>query len=176
MAGPEPRLHLPFAQWPREDQLLWTRSMSSDDPFSCGGGARLSKATRHSYLFGWRRILGFLAMHEPEALELAPDERLTPDRIRALVAHLAETNTPRSVASVVHAVYLAARMMMPEGDWTWLKSIKTRLQAAVPVSSATGVARHGKLPPRRHEELPPPWLAEERANARGANHGKPVVE
>jgi hypothetical protein len=21
------------------------------------------------------------------------------------------------------------------------------------------VARHGKLPPRRHEELPPPWIA-----------------
>ena len=38
------------------------------------------------------------------------------------------------------------------------------------------VARHGKLPPRRHEELPPPWIAEERANERGTNHGKPVVE
>src|ERR1700722_6678318 len=38
------------------------------------------------------------------------------------------------------------------------------------------VARHGKLPPRRHEELPPPWLAEERAHARGANHGNPIVE
>src|SRR2546421_1924413 len=38
------------------------------------------------------------------------------------------------------------------------------------------VARHGKLPPRRHEELPPPWLAEEKAHERGANHGKPVVE
>jgi hypothetical protein len=34
----------------------------------------------------------------------------------------------------------------------------------------TAVARHGKLPPRRHEELSPPWLAEERANERGANH------
>jgi hypothetical protein len=38
------------------------------------------------------------------------------------------------------------------------------------------VARHGKLPPRRHEELPPPWIAEERANERGANHGNPIVE
>ncbi|MER9708647.1 hypothetical protein NKJ10_31750, partial [Mesorhizobium sp. M0204] len=28
------------------------------------------------------------------------------------------------------------------------------------------VARHGKLPPRRHEELPPQWIAEERANER----------
>src|ERR1700684_877782 len=39
---------------------------------------------------------------------------------------------------------------------------------------APPVARHGKLPPQRHEELPPPWIAEERANERGANHGKPV--
>jgi len=38
------------------------------------------------------------------------------------------------------------------------------------------VARHGKLPPRRHEELPPPWIAEERANERGTNHGRLVVE
>jgi hypothetical protein len=38
------------------------------------------------------------------------------------------------------------------------------------------VARHGKLPPRRHEELPPPWIAEERANERGTNHGRLVVD
>ncbi|TIO84147.1 MAG: hypothetical protein E5X74_17975 [Mesorhizobium sp.] len=38
------------------------------------------------------------------------------------------------------------------------------------------VARHGKLPPRRHEELPPQWIAEGRANERTTNHGKPVVE
>jgi hypothetical protein len=41
---------------------------------------------------------------------------------------------------------------------------------------ASAVARHGKLPPRRHEELPPPWKTEERADERGTNHGKPVVE
>jgi Sulfatase-modifying factor enzyme 1 len=33
------------------------------------------------------------------------------------------------------------------------------------------VARHGKLPPRRQEELPPLWLAEERANEPGSDHG-----
>ena len=32
------------------------------------------------------------------------------------------------------------------------------------------VARHGKLPPQRHEELPPPRIAEERANEAGTNH------
>jgi hypothetical protein len=42
------------------------------------------------------------------------------------VTHLAETNSPRSVAIKIHLFYLAARMMMPERDWTWLKAIKTR--------------------------------------------------
>jgi hypothetical protein len=79
-----------------------------------------------------------LATQEPEALELAPDERLTPERVRSFVAHLAETNTPRSVASVIHTVYLAARMMMPELDWSWLKAIKTRLEATVPASCSPG--------------------------------------
>src|SRR3974377_1618125 len=48
-------------------------------------------------------------------------------------------------------------------------------------STSTGrsrrfVARHGELPPRRHEELPLLGITEERANERGANHGMPVVE
>src|SRR5208282_763147 len=38
------------------------------------------------------------------------------------------------------------------------------------------VTRHGKLPPWRREELPPPRVAEERANERGRNHGKSFVE
>ena len=33
-----------------------------------------------------------------------------------------------------------------------------------------GVARHGKLPPRRHEELPPPRIAGERVNEARTNH------
>ena len=33
MPGPEPRLHLPYAQWPAADRLLWERAMGSDDPF-----------------------------------------------------------------------------------------------------------------------------------------------
>jgi hypothetical protein len=38
----------------------------------------------------------------------------------------------------VHSLYLVARIMMPECDWSWLKKIKTRLYAAAPTSGATG--------------------------------------
>ena len=139
MPGPEPRLHLPYAQWPAADRLLWERAMGSDDdPFADAAGARLAKASQHDYLFGWRRFLGFLAIHEPTALDLAPAERLTIERVRPFVAHLAETNIPRSVAAQVDAVYKAARVMMPERDWTWLKTVKARLYRAAPASGPNG--------------------------------------
>ena len=138
MPGPKPRLHLPYGQWPAADRLLWERAMDGDDPFAEAAGARLAKASQHSYLFAWRRFLGFLAIHEPAALEVAPTERLTIERVRLFVSHLGETNVPRSVAGQVHFLYLAARVMMPERDWIWLKTIKARLYAAAPAHAPTG--------------------------------------
>jgi integrase len=138
MPGPVPRLHLPYREWPATDRPLWERAFASDDPFADAAGAGLAKATQHNYLFAWRRFLGFLAISEPDALQVAPHERLTIERVRSFVTHLAETNTARSVANQVHTLYLAARVMMPERDWTWLKALKTRLFAAAPAHAPTG--------------------------------------
>ena len=66
---------------------------------------------------GWRRFLGFLMINEPEALEIAPPERLTTERVRRFAKHLAETNTPHSVAIQMDSLYGAARTMMPTRDW-----------------------------------------------------------
>ena len=99
MRGLPPRLHLPFGQWPAADQRLWADAMDSDDdPFCDAPGARLAEATRQKYMFGWRRFLGFLAIYEPSALDADPAERLTIERVRSYVSHLAETNAPQSVA------------------------------------------------------------------------------
>jgi len=138
MRGPKPRLHLPYSQWPVADRLLWEGAMGSDDPFGEARGARLAKASQHNYLFVWRRFLGFLAINEPEALEVAPSARLTIERVRSFISHLAETNTPQSVAAQVHTLYLAARVMMPKRDWTWLKAMKTRLYRAAPAHARRG--------------------------------------
>ena len=76
MRGAKPRLHLPYDRWPAADRLLWKQAMASDDPFADAAGARLSEASQHNYLFAWRRFLGFLATHEPTALEVAPNDVL----------------------------------------------------------------------------------------------------
>ena len=72
----------------------------------------------------------------PTALEHPPAERITLERVRRFAAHLAETNLPQSVAGQVDALYKAARMMMPERDWGWLKDIKARLYAVQPSPGA----------------------------------------
>lgn len=112
--------------------------MGSDDPFADAAGARLAKASRDNYLVAWRRFLGFLAIHEPTASEIPPAERLTVERIRSFVAHLARTNSPQSVAAGVDKLYHAARVMMPERDWTWLKAVKARLYRAAPAPARRG--------------------------------------
>jgi integrase/recombinase XerD len=135
MPGPKPRLHLPYASWPADDRFLWERAFCQDDPFA---EIQRAKASRDRCMWSWRRFLGFLANNEPEALEIAPAERLTIGRVKLFVSHVATTNAPNSVAAVVEALYTAARAMMPNHEWSWLKAIKSRLHAAVPAHSSNG--------------------------------------
>src|SRR5262249_2415692 len=128
---------LPSARWPDADKVLWQQAVEADDPFSAGGGARLSPASRNRYFMGWRRFLGFLSISEPEALEISPGDRLRPERIKRFAKHLAETCSPGSVATGVEAAYNAARVMLPEVDFGWLKEMKTRLHRAVPPKGET---------------------------------------
>ena len=136
MSGPQPKLHLPYADWPEVDRQIWNFAVNDDDPFTDGLAARLSKTTLHKHWMGWRRFLGFLAITEPGALELAPDTRITAERVRRFVEHLRETNTPHSVAIQIDSLYGAARTMMPEQDWSWLRDIKTRLYSAAPMGNS----------------------------------------
>ena len=126
MPGPKPRLHLPFADWPEIDRRMWDAAVDNDDPFADGPGGRLAKTTLHKHWMGWRRFLGFLTLTEPDAFEKTPAERLTAERVRQFVEHLRETNTPHSVAIQTDSLYGAARTLMPDREWIWLRNIKTR--------------------------------------------------
>jgi integrase/recombinase XerD len=92
----------------------------------------------HKHWMSWRRFLGFLAITDPTALEIAPAERLTLQCVRRFAGHLAETNTPHSVAIQVDALYGAARTMTPERDWSWLRTVKARLYLAAGPKGPSG--------------------------------------
>ena len=88
----------PMANGPQRTAPVGGAMESNDDPFCDAPGARLAQATRDKCLFAWRRFLGFLAIGEPLSLADDPAERLTIERVRSYVSHLAETNAPQSVA------------------------------------------------------------------------------
>jgi integrase/recombinase XerD len=135
MPGPEPRLHLPYSQWPATDRLLWQQGFGQDDPFA---QVRLSEASQARCMWAWRRFLAFLKTEEPEALDLHPGERLTAERVRLLAAELAKTNAPNSVATILQGLHAGARVMMPDRDWSWLRAIKDRVRASAPAPSRMG--------------------------------------
>ena len=119
---------------------IFERRLTTDDsdPFADAAGARLSAASKKQYLFAWRRYLGFLKIADPAALNLLPCQRLTKERVRAFTEHLAETNIPGWVAIQVDALYKAARIILPDCDLGWLKSMKARLHTAAPLQRPTG--------------------------------------
>ena len=92
MRGPKPRLHLPYGQWPAADRLLWERAMGSDDPFcrssrrSLGQGLAALPICSHGGASSgsWRST-------NPPHWKSLRRERLTVERIRSFVTHLAES-------------------------------------------------------------------------------------
>src|ERR1700681_4199774 len=104
MPGYQPRLHLPFGQWPAEDRRLWEGAVRADDPFGDAAGAHLAAASRKAYMMAWRRFLGFLAIEEPAALDGSPAERVTMARVRGFATHLGAPHLPRSGAGPVGIV------------------------------------------------------------------------
>jgi hypothetical protein len=75
----------------------------------------------------YRRWLGFLQANYSDDLSMLPAERITIERVRTLIGHLASENRPTSVAIAVAQLYAAARLIAPTTDWAWLRSIKSRL-------------------------------------------------
>ncbi len=132
MPGPVAKLHLPFAQFPEKDKLLWQQATADNDDLFADAGARLADKTLHTRLMAWRRLLGFLKLHHPEIFALPPERRLTRDLARLYARHIAETNTPYSTACQMDALYAAATTMLPNMDWGWLREMKARLYAAAP--------------------------------------------
>lgn len=135
MPKSKPKVLLPFSDWPEPDKELWHAATRDDDPFADAAGTRLAKSTLHVYWKAWRQFLGFLTMAEPGALEIAPPQRLTAERVRRYV-ELQQTNTPRSVAIQIEMLYGAARAMMPDLDLHWLRVMRARLRSAAPRGGA----------------------------------------
>jgi integrase len=76
----------------------------------------------------YRRWLSYLKTAHPGALLEKPTNRITPERVRGFVEQLSSEVRPTTLALVVDNLLYAARLLAPEGDWGWLRSLKRRLR------------------------------------------------
>ncbi|MEW9837521.1 tyrosine-type recombinase/integrase [Mesorhizobium marinum] len=77
----------------------------------------------------YRRWLGFLQSEHPEELLLLPEARITPERVRGFVEHLALSIRDTSIVINLDGLLMAARFLAPAVDYRWLASVKRRVNA-----------------------------------------------
>ena len=124
------RLHLPVASWPDEDRQRFAAAFRKGPTIfdDAGPGAHLRLTTVGAICFGWRRWLGWIARTNPELLVGPAEARITPQRVKDFIQHLQESNGSVGTAATIARLYDGARYLLPEGDWGWLKILKTRLE------------------------------------------------
>lgn len=127
------KMQLPFAQWPSEDQQSWEAAFRPGDLFDDDQrGAHLSEATRNALRVSYAQYLRYLSENQPHLLAKAPEARLNRQLIAEYVARMRKTNQDLSIATSLHHLRMALRLICPSGDWTWLLTITKRIAAAAP--------------------------------------------
>jgi integrase len=136
-----------FDRWPAEDRLAWQAAIAEGDIFDGRGpAAHWSAGSRRSIGSGYGRWIGYLITEEPDALSLAPAERVTRKRLRRYLDHLDGEISPAGVFNYVKHLYDAIRFLAPERDWAWLKALVWRLNRSVrPRSKAARLATPERL-------------------------------
>ena len=121
--------HLPVNEWPEPDREAFRAAYEPGDVFdeTAGPGAHVSEGTRKMINFSYRRWLGYLKSNYPDDLSLPPAARIKPQRVRGFIEHLSAQSKPITIATAVHLLHAAAKLIAPSTDWAWLRSIKSRL-------------------------------------------------
>ena len=79
-------------------------------------------------------------------LSLAPSERVTEARVRAYLDHLRPGLTRRGLWNYLKHLYDALRLMIPQRDWSWLRTVVTRIERdLVPASKHAAVVSAERL-------------------------------
>jgi integrase len=127
------KLQLPFPQWPSEDRRRWEEAFRPGDLFDEDKrGTLLSVATRNALRVSYAQHLRFIAENHTGLLSKPPDTRLNRQLIAEYVGLLRRTNRDTSVATSLHHLRLALRLICPKKDWSWLLMITKRIAAAAP--------------------------------------------
>jgi integrase/recombinase XerD len=130
----------PVDQWPQRDQLRWQAALQAGDLLE-PGGCRVghSRCSNRAMVKGYGRWLAWLDSRGLLDAQVAPGDRITPDRVRTYIADLEAENASGTVIARLIELKIMAAIMDPERDWSWIYRFASSMRA-----------RHKPARPKRH--------------------------
>jgi integrase/recombinase XerD len=139
LSGVERRCR-PLDQWPQWDRRQWQSALQAGDLLEPGGcRAERSPFSNRAMVKGYGRWLAWLDSRGLLDVQVAPGDRITPDRVRAYVGDLEAQNASGTVIARLTELKVMAAIMDPGRDWSWIYRFASSMRA-----------RHRPARPKRH--------------------------
>ena len=118
--------------WPSEDRQRWELALEPEDYFDDRKGARVnhSDKSNEKAVKGYGRFLTYLHHHDREAVKLLPEDRITPERVKAYIGHLQGVgNSTQTLLGRLQELQEVAKVMDPDKDWSFINDRASRVRA-----------------------------------------------
>ncbi len=117
-------------EWPEADRRAWEAAVTPGGLLDeTGLAAHWRPATRKSVQDAYGRWLTFLDLNGWLDEGAAPDQRLTPDRLRGFIAELQTTVASLTLRNRIRDLEQALRVMAPGAAFPYLRRARARLKA-----------------------------------------------
>jgi hypothetical protein len=117
-------------EWPIVDQVAWSDALAPASLLLAGGlAARWRPESREKSRKGYGRWLHWLARRGWLDAAATPGERVTPERVGSYIADLDAMIAPFTVRCRIAELFAVMRVIAPDHDWCWLKTVLRRLDA-----------------------------------------------
>ena len=121
---------MPVAEWPEMDRSAWAAAVQKGDLLDGQGpAAHWRPKTQRTVVAAYGRYLTFLDRNGWLDRDAGPEERLTPDRLRAYLAELADTVASVTMWGRITNLSEALRVMVPGTKYRHLNNARRRLKA-----------------------------------------------
>lgn len=126
------RACMPIGMWPARDRDLWQAACASADLLSEDVGSRANRRaiSNRKAEKGYGRWLTYLSIFVPRCLAETATARITPERVKAYVAHLQSLqNSSATIIARLTELGEVAKVMGPTESWRFINAIASRIRA-----------------------------------------------
>ena len=121
---------MPVAEWPPADRAAWRAALQGGDILDeAGAAAHWRPDTCKKVSSSYGRFLTHLTRQDRLDRTAGPEHRVTPDVLREYIGELREQVAPVTLAQRITDLHEALRVMVPEGEFGFVRRAYRRLSA-----------------------------------------------